>query len=260
MSPGALTGRRVLVARAVGQAAELSERIRAAGGEPIEAPVLRIEPGDTPALRAAVRDLAAGSYRWIGLTSPNGVDAVADALTDERLDARALAGAGGVACVGSGTAARLFERLRVVPDVIPPRATTRSLGEALPAGTGRVLLPRADIANPALPELLRAKGYDPEGVVAYRTGIPDHLDAEVVAMLAAGAIDLLAVASPSTARNLMTLLAGRPLQGAVVSIGPVTSAVCRELGIPVAREAEPHDLDGLVAALVATAAGLSGSS
>ena len=243
----------MLVARAIGQAAELSERIRAAGGEPVEAPVLLIEPGDDAALRAAVRDLAAGAYRWVGLTSPNGVDAVADALATERLDARALAGAGGVACVGSGTAARLWDRLRVVPDVVPPRATTRSLGEALPQGTGRVLLPRADIANPSLPELLRAKGYEPEGVVAYRTGIPDDLDAEVVAMLGAGAIDLLAVASPSTARNLLTLLAGRPWRGAVVSIGPVTSAVCRELDIPVAREADPHDLDGLVAALEATA-------
>jgi uroporphyrinogen-III synthase len=249
VSAGALAGRRVLVARAVGQAAELSDRIRAAGGEPIEAPVLRIEPGDTAALRAAMRDLAAGAYRWVGLTSPNGVDAVADALAAERLDARALAGADGVACVGSGTAARLFERLRVVPDLVPPRATTRSLGEALPVGTGRVLLPRADIANPSLPELLRAKGYEPEGVVAYRTGLPDDLDAEVVAMLAEGSIDLLPLASPSTARNLLALLAGRPWRGAVVSIGPVTSAVCRELGIPLVREADPHDLDGLLAAL-----------
>jgi uroporphyrinogen-III synthase len=80
----------------------------------------------------------------------------------------------------------------------------------------------------------------------------------VVAMLGAGAIDLVAVASPSTARNLVTLLAGRPWQGAVVSIGPVTSAVCRELHIPVAREADPHDLDGLLAALEATAAALPG--
>ena len=36
-----------------------------------------------------------------------------------------------------------------------------------------------------------------------------------------------------------------------VSIGPVTSAAMRELGVPIAAEADPHDLDGLVAAVVA---------
>ena len=51
-------------------------------------------------------------------------------------------------------------------------------------------------------------------------------------------------------------LAGRTgaatLDGArVVSIGPVTSATARELGLEVHVEAERHDIDGLVEALVA---------
>jgi uroporphyrinogen-III synthase len=40
----------------------------------------------------------------------------------------------------------------------------------------------------------------------------------------------------------------------VVSIGPVTSQTCRDLGLRVDAEADPHDLDGLVAA-VRSAAG-----
>jgi uroporphyrinogen III methyltransferase / synthase len=39
----------------------------------------------------------------------------------------------------------------------------------------------------------------------------------------------------------------------VVSIGPVTTATCRELGVEVTVEADPHDLDGLVDGLVAAA-------
>jgi uroporphyrinogen-III synthase len=35
---------------------------------------------------------------------------------------------------------------------------------------------------------------------------------------------------------------------AVISIGPQTSAVCRELLGRIDAEADPHDLDGLVAA------------
>ena len=251
MSGGPLAGRRVLVPRAQQQAAALSDRISALGGEPVEAPVLTIEPGDDAALRAALRDLADGVYDLLCLTSPNGVDAVADALVEERLDARALAEVGTIACVGPGTAARLWHRLRVVADLLPPKATTRSLGEAVSPGEGRALLPRADIANPFLPDLLCDKGYACTEVVAYRTGTPDALDAEVVNALAAGEIDLLAFASPSTVRNFVALMDGRAWSGAVVSIGPVTTAACHEAGIEVAVEADPHDLDGLVDGLVA---------
>ena len=251
MSAGPLVGRRVLVPRARQQAAALSDRISALGGEPVEAPVLTIEPGDDAALRASLRDLADGAYALLCLTSPNGVDAVADALVAERLDARALAPVGIIACVGPGTAARLWYRLRVVADLLPPKATTRSLGEAVPSGGGRALLPRADIANPVLPELLCDKGYTCTEVVAYRTGTPDALDAEVVDALSAGEIDLLAFASPSTVRNFVALMDGREWSGQVISIGPVTTAACLEAGIGVAVEADPHDLDGLVEGLLA---------
>jgi uroporphyrinogen-III synthase len=36
----------------------------------------------------------------------------------------------------------------------------------------------------------------------------------------------------------------------VVSIGPITSATAREAGLPPDAEADPHTLDGVVAALV----------
>ena len=41
-----------------------------------------------------------------------------------------------------------------------------------------------------------------------------------------------------------------PADARIVSIGPVTSATARELGLEVHVEAERHDIDGLVAALV----------
>ncbi len=44
-----------------------------------------------------------------------------------------------------------------------------------------------------------------------------------------------------------------PAGARVVSIGPVTSATARELGLEVAVEAERHDPDGLVEALLADA-------
>ena len=246
---GPLAGTNVLVPRAPEQAAELADRIRQQGGEVVEAPVLLIEPGDGDALRAAVRELADGGFVTVCFTSPNGVRAVARSFVEADLDVEVLRRATTVACVGPGTAQALEREFGTAPDLVPPTSTTEALGVAIPAGTGRVLLPRADLASPVLPELLLAKGYDPVDVVAYRTGRPDALPEPVLAALADGTITHVLVASPSTARNLVALVGGRPLRARIVSIGPVTSEACRELGLEVAVEAEPHDLDGLIAAL-----------
>lgn len=247
--PGPLTGARVLVPRAPEQAGELSDRIRALDGEPVEAPVLLIEPGDTDALAAAVRELADGGFAAVCLTSPNGVRALARALEDVGVDAEVVRGTELIACVGPGTAQALADELRLEPDLVPRISTTESLGLAFPRGHGRVLLPRADLASLVLPELLRAKGYDPVDVVAYRTARPDRLPDEVVAGLEDASITHVVVASPSTAHNLVALLDGRSLRSKLVSIGPVTTAACRRLNLDVAVEADPHDLDGLMEAL-----------
>lgn len=251
-----LAGLRVLVPRAPAQAPTLSARIRDLGGEPVEAPTILIEPGDEEALRAALHDLASGAFTALCLTSPNGVDAVADALVAAGLDARALAGARTVACIGPGSAAALWDRLRVRADLVPPRSTTAALADAFPPAAehgARALLARADIATDRLADGLRAKGYDLTEVAAYRTVAPRRLSADVLDLLAEGAIDLIPLASSSTARNFAALVDGHRWQGRVVSIGPVTSDTCAEVGIEVALEADPHDLDGLVAALAAAA-------
>lgn len=249
MTTRPLAGVRVLVPRARQQAADLSDRIRAAGGEPVEAPVLQIEPGELQALEDALRDVAAGAFEMVCFTSPNAVAAVSATLASVGLDASAFDGARVLCCVGPGTARAVERQLTRKPDLVPDVATTAALGAAVPAGSGRVLLPRADIASPVLPGMLRSKGYTPVEVTAYRTGRPTALPASVLADLRAGRIHVIAVASPSTARNLVAL-AGDSVQGArIVSIGPVTSAACASLGLEVAAEAEPHTMSGLVAAV-----------
>lgn len=244
-----LRGIRVLVPRTRTQASGLSMHVRSLGGEPVEAPTIAIAPGDRHHLAEAVADLAAGAFVAVCLTSPNGVDALADAIDEAGLDARVLSRVDRVACVGPGTAARLHGRLHVAADLVPEVATTSGLSDAFPAGQGDVLLPRADIATNQLADGLTAKGYRPVEVAAYRTTRPHGLPAPVLADLARGRIDLLAFASSSTVSNFVDLVGEHPWSGRVVSIGPVTSRTARELGVPVAREADPHTLDGLVTAL-----------
>lgn len=253
-----LHGVRVLVARAAGQAPALAARVRSLGGEPVAAPTIELQSGDRSALRAALDDLRAGAFAAVAFTSPNGVDAVADLLAATGADARGLAACGTVAAVGPGTAGRLWERLRVRADLVPSTSTTAALAAAFPRGSGRVLLPRADIATGTLPDELTARGYEPLQVAAYVTSRPDALPLEVLRRLADGEVDLLAFASASTVRNFHALIGQRPWSGRIVSIGPVTSRTCRELGFEVAAEAEQHDLDGLADALCRAAAGLPG--
>ncbi len=246
---GPLAGWRVLVPRAQGQAGALSRRIRAVGGDPVEAPVLIIEPGDVLALEQAVRDLADGAFQAVCFTSPNGVDGVRAALESTGTEAEAVRNVEMIACVGPGTARALQRRLGLEADLVPETATTSALAAAVPRGSGRVLLPRADIASPVLPDVLRDKGYEPVEVVAYRTGRPSSLPDGLPAALEAGRIDLIAVASPSTARHLVALAGDVVRTARIVTIGPVTTAACDALGLPVSAEADPHTIDGLVVAL-----------
>ena len=257
-----LHGVSVLVPRTRHQAAELSERLRALGAEPVEAPTIAIEPpGDPAALRLALASMVDGAYDWILLTSVNGVDAVWAQVEQLGGDARFFAGVR-IGAVGATTAAALRERgLRA--DVVPDGATAAELAQAVlqaaPGSAARALLPRADIATPLLTAALRGAGWAAEEVEAYRTVAVDALDPAVRTRLDGGGIDVIALASSSTARNLHRLLDGRwPAGASVASIGPVTSQACEELGVRVDAEADPHDIAGLVAAVTRLAATRTG--
>jgi uroporphyrinogen III methyltransferase/synthase len=84
-------------------------------------------------------------------------------------------------------------------------------------------------------------------VIAYRT-VAGHPDPEVVA--AAARAHAVAFTSSSTVTRSIELLGPGGLPPVVVSIGPVTSSSVRSAGLEVSVEADPHSLDGLVAALV----------
>ncbi len=249
-----LSGVSVLVPRTRHQAGELSARLRALGAEPVEAPTIAIEPTREPErLRAVLADLA--EFDWVALTSANGVEAVFEAVADLGLDARAFAPVS-LAAVGPGTADALRAH-GLVADLVPASNTTRDLaGAMVSAGPpARALLPRADLATPHLSSALTQAGWDVVEVEAYRTVPVSELDPAVARRVRSGGVDVLALASSSTARNLVELLGGLPPGSTrVASIGPVTSAACAELGLRVDVEADPHDLDGLVEAVLLAAA------
>lgn len=243
-----LHGRKVIVTRARAQASGLAKTLRGLGAEVVELPAIRIEPRlDAPAVREAAA--AVGVYELICLTSPNGVRLLFEAMEAAGLDARALAGVT-VAAIGPGTA-RALAAHGVLADVIPERFVAEGLIEALGdlelAGQ-RVLVARAAQARDVLPDWLRERGAEVDVVDLYET-VREQPSEEAVA--AAQDADYVTFTSSSTVNNLTEALGERfPRAARVVSIGPVTTESAEAAGLEVDVEAERHDVDGLLQALL----------
>jgi uroporphyrinogen III methyltransferase/synthase len=247
-----LHGRRVVVTRARAQASGLAATLRGLGAEVVELPAIRIEPRiDSEQVQKVAGAL--GVYELICLTSPNGVRLLFEAMENAGLDARALAGVT-VAAIGPGTARALAER-GVLADVVPERFVAEGLIEALEeeeVDGARVLVARAAEARDVLPDALRERGAEVDVVPLYETVREEPAAEEVEA--AQGA-DYVTFTSSSTVTNLTAALGDRFPGGArIVSIGPITSEAVRAAGLEVDVEAERHDVDGLLAALLADAA------
>jgi len=268
-----LHGRTVVVTRARAQASGLAATLRGLGAEVVELPAIRIEPRTrSEEVRRAVATIA--DYDLICLTSPNGANLLFEALaasgrdgrapgrptgagigagTPGGRDARALAGAT-VAAIGPGTA-RALAAHGIAADVVPERFVAEALVEALAdveVEGKRVLVARAAEARDVLPDALRERGGEVDVVALYETVREAPDDAAVEAAQRA---DYVTFTSSSTVRNLAEALGERfPTAARIVSIGPITSATVREAGLEIAVEAERHDVDGLLAALLADAA------
>ncbi len=251
-----LHGRTVVVTRARAQASGLAARLRDLGAGVVEAPAIRIVPRPFAGELAAAIDRIE-DYALVCLTSPNGAELLARALGESGRDARALAGAS-VAAIGPATAEAL-RSAGIRADVVPERSVAEALVESLAdveVDGRRALVARASEARDVLPDALAARGAQVDVVPLYDT-VAEELSADDLG--AVEGADYVTFTSSSTVRFFLAALAdaGASLGDAarVVSIGPVTSATAREVGLTVHAEAERHDLDGLVDALVRDALG-----
>jgi len=247
-----LHGRRVVVTRARAQASGLARTLAALGADVVELPAIRIQPRiDAEEVRRAVDDIY--TYALVCLTSPNGVHLLFEAMAGVGRDARALSNAT-VAAIGPGTAAALREH-GVIADVVPEESVAEALVEALGETEveGRpVLVARAAEAREVLPDALRGRGAEVDVVTLYET-VAENPDEQAIE--AAGEADYVTFTSSSTVRNFVAAVGESFPHGArVVSIGPITTTAARDAGLEVHVEAERHDIDGLVEALLADAA------
>jgi uroporphyrinogen III methyltransferase / synthase len=271
LPPAPLAGLTVAVTRARPSASGLARRLESLGARVLQTPAIRTAPLPGPA-----PDLA--RYDLLCLTSPVGVATLFERLRADRRDARALAGTR-VAAIGPGTAQALAEH-GIEADIVPARAVAEGLVEALADLTppvGRALIARASEGREVLADALRARGAQVDVLALYETVAevpPAHVLREALTA------DYVTFTSASTVRFFLRALAGgeaeeiggethpggegAELAGAgahalspdmrIVSIGPITSEALRERGLEPHVEASPHDVDGLVRALLTDAA------
>lgn len=241
-----LAGRTIVVTRPAEQAKPLVRELERRGARVLVAPTIRIVPARSAALTAAMKELTAGQFDWITLTSRATVDVLRDRLASPR-DVRAK-----VAVIGDGTAAAFRRWSRRDPDLQPATFTTAALARAFPRGTGRVLTARADIAPAGLEEALAAKGWATDRVDAYRTVFMTSLPREARDAFRRGEVDAVTFTSASTVRGFANSLGAAKGTPKVICIGPVTAAAARDAGLHPAAVARPHTIEGLVAALERT--------
>jgi uroporphyrinogen III methyltransferase/synthase len=244
-----LHGRTVVVTRARAQSSGFARTLRSLGAAVVELPAIAIEPLiESREVTRAVSGIA--FFDLLCLTSPNAVELFFKALERNGLDARALAGVR-IAAIGPGSAEALRGH-RIEPDLLPERSVSESLVELLEGEDlegRRVLLARAEEARTVLAEALDAGGANLEVVALYRT-VRDSPGSHSIQ--AAAEADWITFTSASTVNNLLLAMPdGLPPAARIISIGPVTSQAVREAGLEVAAEADPHDLDGLLQALLA---------
>jgi len=237
-----LAGRTIVVTRPVEQSEELVRALERRGARAIVAPAIELVPSRSAALRTALRELAAGGYAWVTLTSPRTVEMLVANVEPREVRAQ-------VAAIGEGTAEAFRRWARRDPDLVPRTYTTLGLARAFPRGEGRVLCARADIAPAGLEDALAAKGWRPDRVEAYRTRLARSLPREARDALRRGEVDAVTFTSASTVRGFVHALGAARGNPKVVCIGPVTSREAREHGFPVSAVARPHTIEGLVAAL-----------
>jgi uroporphyrinogen-III synthase len=240
-----LAGWRVLVPRGGKWGDGVAATLRGYGAVPVIAPLINFAASDDETgLAAALRELSAGRFDWIVITSATTVDVLMSQSVHIPESTK-------IAAVGETTGAALAlagYRVDYVPEA---DNSARGLVKEWPHGdiSGRVLIPQSDIAEPTLVTGLTALGLNVQFVSAYRTvGVPvtDHVRADV----ADGRIAAILVSSGSVARQIAQQLAPLPATTIVACIGPRTAYDARAAGLVVNVIAETRSAISLVESLV----------
>ncbi|MGH9451192.1 MAG: uroporphyrinogen-III C-methyltransferase [Terriglobia bacterium] len=248
-----LFGKRIVITRAKGQAAPLSDMLIERGAQPVEIPTIELhDPPSWEPADAAIRRIE--QFDCLLVTSANGVRKFMARVAAAGRDARCLKGVE-IGAIGPATAAE-FSHYGVRVDFTALEYRAEGLLDALAdrdVSRKSFLIPRARVARDLVPRVLRERGARVEVVEAYYAAAPDYRPDDLEALLTPTP-HVITFTSSSTAKNFRRLpippgLHPKLQNVRIASIGSVTSETLRGLGMKVDIEAVESTIPGLVEAM-----------
>ncbi|MCA1796226.1 MAG: uroporphyrinogen-III synthase [Desulfuromonadaceae bacterium] len=245
----------VLVTRPQHQAQPFVTALEHAGLHAEVFPLIEIVPPQDPApFETTLRHIA--DYDALLLTSVNAVNIVLDFVERQTIQVPAHVQ---LVCVGPATQKCLQQRgyTAITPAHNFTAEGVVELFHTRGVTAQRVLYPRAELARDVIAPALRELGAQVDDPIAYRT-LAATSKSDVLLDMLEHRIDIVTFTSSSAVHNYVALLGEQialvPERIRYASIGPITSATACEYSLPIAVEANPYTITGLVAALESTIA------
>ncbi len=237
----------VLVTRPQHQAQRLVCALEQAGFHTEVFPLIEIAPPAQPhILHAALEQLH--TYDILLLTSVNAVNIVLQYIETQAI---VVPAALRFVSVGSATQQCLqrWGHRAIAPASDYTAEGVLELLSSVGVAGKKVLYPRAEQARDLIVPSLREYGAEVDDPVAYRTVATAGKAAALLDLLRQR-VDIVTFTSSSAVHSyaalLGPLLVQVPARIQYASIGPITSTTAREYALPIAFEASPYTIDGLI--------------
>ena len=246
-----LRNRRIVVTRAVHQAASFGSMLEEAGAQVMYLPLITI----TTVLDAPVPE-PREKFDWVVFTSVNAVENFNCILQRHNRSIQDYASCN-IAAIGDATAAALNEcnlQVSCVPEAHVSHALVKLLLQQEPNPAGkRVLLPQGNLARPVVAEALAEQGMVVSPLVVYET-VPCEVPERAIRELTEFAPECIAFFSPSAVNAYVAAgLRDNPaIQKSVViytAIGPVTAEALQKVDCTPITEAQRQNEASLMDAI-----------
>ncbi|QOR65716.1 uroporphyrinogen-III synthase [Cytobacillus suaedae] len=248
-----LHGKKILVTRGREQASDFSEKIRKAGGVPIEIPLLSFTYPNRAETELFEEIKKASSFDWLVFTSKNGVDFFFNLFEKLPLQEQKLPR---IAVVGSKTAEALATR-GYRADIVPNEFVAEGLVDILKSyvqSNSRIMLARGNLSRKLLVHELESIGVEVNDLIVYNTVANENMKEKLVSELPH--IDVVTFTSSSTVTYFLKLIGNTAdkLEGidkmVVACIGPIAKQTAIESGLRVQICPSRYTTDNLLEEII----------
>ena len=241
-----LHGKIIVLTRPRRQSEALIEELQQQGAVVLQAPLIRTEPIENPALAEAAECL--GEFDWLVFTSANGVEHFMHYLEKRQIGKPDQPR---VAVIGRATAAAV-ENYGLTVSLVPDTASSEELAAAFrqfDLSGKRIVLLVAALTRDILAPALAAMGAQVTQVAVYRT-VPDTEGIKALASIPLGS-EAAVVFMSGSAAEVFASQCPPEARGKVkyCAVGNVTALRMRELGLAVDATADEPSAQEIVRAL-----------